>query len=117
MFATSGASPCAEGGEWPPHVLPGAGESPVCAGALSLSLCQFLCDSCRHRDHTSITCPAGEGDLDKGHHIEIKEVIHPFTPTEAERAVRTDCGFGLRAEEVGLGGEGERKAEAGGAKG
>lgn len=47
-------------------------------GALVSSLCQFLRDSCRLGDHTSIMYPAGEGCLDRGRHVEIKEVIHPF---------------------------------------
>lgn len=41
--------------------------------------------------------------------MEIEAVIHPFTPTDGERIVHTDCGFGLRAEEVGDGGRGERE--------
>lgn len=46
--------------------------------ALFTSLCQFLRDSCSLRAHTSIMYSAGEGCLDRGHHVEIKEVIHPF---------------------------------------
>lgn len=40
--------------------------------------------------------------------MEIEAVIHPFTPTDGERVVQTDHGFGLRAEEVGVG-AGERE--------
>lgn len=76
------------------------GEPGLRAGALFVSLCQFLRDSCRLRDHTSIMYPAGEGCLDRGHHVEIKEVIHPFYTQGARgRIVHTDCSLGLRAGE------------------
>lgn len=60
--------------------------------------------------------------MDRGHHVKIKEVIHPFTPTDGdgERIVHTDCGFGLRAGEERARergwGEVGRRARARGAK-
>ena len=70
----------------------------VCAGALFLSLCQFLRDSCRLGDHTSIMYPEGEGAWAGAILGEIKEIIHPFyTTTGWGRIVHTDCGLGLRA--------------------
>lgn len=78
------------------------GEPGLHAGALFLSLCQFLRDSCGLRHHTSIMYPAGEGCLDRGHHVEIKEVIHPFY-TRGTEGRRKDgayrCSLGLRAGE------------------
>lgn len=93
------------------------GERGLRAGALFLSLCQFLRDSCRLRDHTSIMYPAGEGCLDRGHHVEIKEVIHPFY-TRGTEGPRKDCAYRLypwpesRGEERGAG-EREKRRERG----
>ena len=78
----------------------------LCAGALFTSLCQFLRDSCRLGDHTSIMYPAGEGAW-AGAIIsgEIKEAIHPFyTPAGRGRIVHTDCGHELRAVRKEAGG-------------
>ena len=53
------------------------------------------------------------GCSDRGHHVQIKEVIHPFyTPAGRGRIVHTDCGLGLRAGEK-RGREGERGREWG----
>lgn len=69
-------------------VLKVAEESMLCAWALFMSLCQFLRDSCRLGDHTSIMYPAGEGAQAGAISGEIKEVIHPFyTHPQA----REDC--------------------------
>lgn len=73
-------------------------------------LCQFLLDSRRRRDHTSIMSPAGEGRLDRGHHFKIKEVIHPFTPTDGWRE---GWAYRLWLWSVSRGGERERGKEGG----
>lgn len=73
-------------------VLKAAEESMLCAWALFMSLCQFLRDSCRLGDHTSIMYPAGEGAQAGAISGEIKEVIHPFyTHPQA----REDCAYRL----------------------
>ena len=84
----------------------------LCAGALFMSLCQFLRDSCRLGDHTSIMYPAGEGAQAGAISGEIKEVIHPFyTHPQAGE----DCAYRLwpwpENREKRGGREGERTGE------
>lgn len=70
-------------------------------------LCQFPCDSCRFRDHTSIMDLAGEGVLGQGHHVEINSSFSQ--PRKGGRIVNTNCGSGLK---VGWGmrnGRGDRQ--------
>lgn len=72
---------------------------------LCASVCQFLRDSCRLGDHTSIMYPAGEGAWAGAISGEIKEAIHPFyTPAGRGRIVHTDCGHELRAARKEVGG-------------
>ena len=92
--------------------LKAAEESMACTGALFVSLCQFLRDSCRLGDHTSIMYPAGEDAWAGAILGEIKEIIHPFLHNHG---LREDCAYRLwpwpESREKKGGREGERTGE------
>lgn len=68
------------------------GRARLAQGALFATLCQFLRDSCRLRDHTSIMCPAGEGVLGQGPSRPDQGGNSSFLHT---RRPREDCAYRL----------------------